>query len=79
MMDQLEQGQQQWQEQQDAGAAGATRSSRESRGQSAVAGNGLTNGEAIVVNMSRLADVLGKLSVFQVVRVSCPAAGCSEQ
>ena len=39
----------------------ARRSSRESRGYSAnQSGSGLMNGEAIVVNMSRLADVLGE-------------------
>lgn len=48
------------QEQQEAGASVAMRSSRESRSFSAnQGGSGLMSGEAIVVNMSRLADVLG--------------------
>ena len=48
-------------EQQEGGPSVARRSSRESRGYSAnQSGSGLMNGEAIVVNMSRLADVLGE-------------------
>jgi len=47
------------QEGQDAGALAANQASRDSRGQSGLPGNGL-QGEAIAVNMTRLADVLGK-------------------